>query len=358
MPENNFQNRSTDIVGEACAWIAQLETGDMSQADMRAFEEWVGRSPVHFTEIHRLAKLSAYTNTLSDMAVPISHASKERRAAIMQYRFGGRFLRQTIMTSVALFVFLVAGLAFYLSDRTTYPFMLETAIGGFQEMTLSDGSTVKLNTASQLEVDFDKSHRRIRLLKGEALFDVAKNPYRPFIVYADDKIVRAIGTAFAVRWTDGDLSVTVSEGKVQFAPVTADVAPISIKSQGSESEAVTIVSVETPLYLQEGQKLSIPDDRSPTLVAGVTERYLQSELAWQSGLWDFADRPLTEVIEEVRRFTEMKIEYSETELQGMKFTGMFWTNNVVALLEGLDLDESIEIEHISKEHVRINLERF
>ena len=75
MSRKKLSNPSRDITGEACAWIAQLETGELTRADRAAFCEWMQRSPRHTSEIKRLAALSADLNVLTEMAGPIEQAA-------------------------------------------------------------------------------------------------------------------------------------------------------------------------------------------------------------------------------------------------------------------------------------------
>jgi len=353
MAHSKFTEESSDIVGQACAWIAQLETGNMSNADMQAFQEWIGRSPVHYHEMRKLAQLSSDINVLTDMSGSIRMASKERQQAVRKSRRFSGFVKPALASFAVLLFTVFAGYQGYRYNHPADTFVVSTPIGGFKEIKLADGSVVKLNTASQIEVDFDKHLRRVRLLVGEAFFDVAHEPSRPFIVFADDKSVKAIGTAFAVRLTDGDLSVTVSEGKVQFAPVTEKAVPMSLKINEDETEIIEIASIENPLLLKAGQKLSLPEKQDQTKVASVRDSHVQTELAWSSGLWDFEKRPLVDVINEMNRYTDMHIEFAEAELSDVHFDGLFRTDDLEGLLEGLDLLDDIEIIRVNDNHVRI-----
>src|SRR5262249_32846254 len=88
------------------------------------------------------------------------------------------------------------------------------AIGHHQTITLPDGSAVQLNTDSQVQVAYDGEHRRLRLLRGEALFTVAPDPGKPFEVQAANSLTRAIGTAFSVHLEGRQVDVTVTQGTV------------------------------------------------------------------------------------------------------------------------------------------------
>ena len=350
----NFSQKSPDILGEACAWIAQLETGNMSQADMRAFQEWISRSHAHYQQIHKLAQLSADTNVLGELIQPMHLATKERRATIGSKSVFAKFMNPVLLSCFALVFTAFAATAFYKHAGVTQHFMLSTDVGGFVERTLSDGSVLKLNTDSQIEIDFDKTHRRIRLLKGEVFFDVAHNSKRPFVVSVDDKAVKAIGTAFSVRWTEGDLSVTVSEGRVAVAPV-ATISSLEIKSAVTVRKNVgagAIASTDDPVYLDAGQKLLLHEEKPLPLVEAYTPNDIRSELSWQSGILDFTKTPLSDVVNEVSRYTNLKIQISDPALRHMEFDGIFRTGETLQLFEVLEA-YGLDIEYIDDTTVTI-----
>jgi len=94
----------------------------------------------------------------------------------------------------------------------------ETAVGEQRAILLSDGSRLTLNTNTRLAVDYGEKLRRIRLVHGEAMFEVAKNPHRPFIVQTETEQVRALGTTFIVRNDAERVDVTLIEGACKSRP--------------------------------------------------------------------------------------------------------------------------------------------
>src|SRR5690606_15969424 len=100
-----------------------------------------------------------------------------------------------------------------------------TAVGERSSITLSDGASVVLNTNSRIEVRYTPERRNVRLLAGQAWFQVAKHPERPFVVEAGDRRVTALGTAFDVRMDSRDsVQVTLAEGKVSVEPILSPLA--------------------------------------------------------------------------------------------------------------------------------------
>lgn len=359
MNTDRFSADGPDITAEACSWIAQLETGRMSSKDLEALKEWMGRSPRHLAEIRKVARVSAKTNVLADMASSISAAAIERRSAVLETPPWRRFFPQAAIAGVALALALTISVQFMAPTTPgAEPIVIATEIGGYGEETLEDGSTVRVNTDSEIEIAFDKKWRQVRLLRGEAFFDVAHDPARPFTVHAGDKVVQAIGTAFAVRWTDGDLSVTVSEGRVAYAPTLGSLNRDEIPSAGIAGSpdainAVATVSPANPVMLSAGQKLSIPIGLESTTVAAVATREIESELSWRDGLLEFSQRPLGEIIDEVNRYTDVRIEIEDSDLGQLEFGGIFRIGETEPVFEALELAFDVEVDRLSEKHVRI-----
>ena len=159
-------NKTPDITAEACAWIAQLETGNMSAADLSALKEWVERSPRHFQELRKIAQLSGDTNILTEMAGTIGAAGKERSQTVAANKSGLGGWGRPAMAALAIIVLAIGAGFMDLRqgvDPVVEPYIISTSVGEFEEHILADGSLAKLNTDSQIEVDFGEIQRRVRL---------------------------------------------------------------------------------------------------------------------------------------------------------------------------------------------------
>src|SRR4029077_9414852 len=117
-----------------------------------------------------------------------------------------RRFRRPFFAAAHAFAVVIGGAVWWQAHR--YP-LYSTDIGERRSITLADGSTVDLNARSQLRVEFSKSERRVELLDGQALFQVAKDKQRPFIVHSGDATVRAVGTQFDVYRKDSGTTITV-----------------------------------------------------------------------------------------------------------------------------------------------------
>lgn len=355
-------DRPSDVTSEACAWIAQLETGDMTHEDFTAFREWMQRSPRHASEIRRLARLSNELNVLTEMAGPLEDAAAHFKQIVARPRKPFWRRSAAIMACIAVFALLAGGAFFHtaINNPKDGSMILATAIGDYQETALPDGSLVELNSNTQIEIDFTRAQRQVRLLRGEAYFDVAHDSSRPFVVAAGDNYVIAVGTAFAVRLyeAEDDFEVTVTEGRVAVSGSDAaekffaeDLSPTAF------DEPTQLASVDDKasrlLVLKAGQNIVVSSQSEAPPIVEMSERDLQRKLSWQDGLFDFSETPLIEVVQEVSRHTAMRIEISDPELSSLKFGGVFRTGETSALLDALETSFDIEVEHVDDEYVRL-----
>ncbi|MCY1435382.1 Protein FecR [compost metagenome] len=196
-----------------------------------------------------------------------------------------------------------------------------TRIGERRSIELADGSRVWLNSGSALSVDFSTGERRLALHAGEALFEVAKDPQRPFIVRAGDTEVMAVGTRFDVDSRGGQTRVDVTEGVVQVSKAASQ-----------------------PLRLSAGQRLSL-DERTPE-PAAVQPLDLDSASAWQRGKLIFNQRPLGDVLAELERYLPESILLTDDALRAHKVSGVFDLDDPAALLKTLERLQPVTVTRL------------
>ncbi len=342
MKDNLGSNSSQDLTLEACGWIAQLETGDLTSEDLLAFKEWMGRSPAHRKAIRRLAHLSNDMNVLTEMAEPLKNAAKAYRSIKGNTR---RWFKMPHAIGVSLVALMMFSILFFV-NQTGYventPLMIATEVGVHREFKLSDGSTVMLNTNSELEVDFNAERRKVRLLKGEAYFQVAHNAKRPFIVYTGNQSVRAVGTAFLVRNIMKKIEVAVTEGRIEFTSPSVLTKNVSLNAQHDSSYPSE--NLTSKVYLDAGEYL-VSQRNTPKEVESISIAELQRKLSWRNGMLDFSNTPLSEVIEDLNRYSSLNIVIADSELNNLKFGGMFRVNEMNSLFEALETTFNINVNY-------------
>lgn len=330
-----------DIEEEAALWFARLRTGGLAQEEIAAFEAWRAASDRHARAFEDLeaswGELGALEE-LNDLGRSVLDLGPER---VTWYR------RRSFMAMAATLAVAVIGAAVYMtsvpSDLVHHE-QLATAVGEQKTISLPDGSTIQLNTDGALIVDYDRDAREIRLSKGEAHFNVARDPDRPFTVLTDNGSVTAVGTAFTVRLRDNAaLEVTVAEGRV------ALLAPIVPRET---NEPRDIIHAASPVAeLTKGQ-IALFQDRVEE-IAHVSEAELNRKLSWRQGMLAYAGESLDEVVADVSRYTAIEIEIVEPHLREMTIQGYFKVGETEALFEILELTFGIHVERVDEGHVRL-----
>lgn len=185
------------IDDEAAAWLARRQ--DRQAWDEAGFQAWYDADPRHqgaYLRAEAAWHLLGQAQGLSLASVPVRKKGFDRRLLLSG-------------AAAAALGALMVGVV--IRNRMT----LTTARGELRNVPLRDKSLAMINTDSQIEVDIGHSLRHVRLDKGEAWFQVAKNPEAPFVVSAGDVRVRAVGTAFSIRRRDDGADVMVTEGTVE-----------------------------------------------------------------------------------------------------------------------------------------------
>lgn len=319
----------------AAAWLAQLDGGDLSRADMAAFREWLNRSPEHRETLVRMARVwSGLDSVIEARLEEVLDAAADARSKPAGLAHAlTRLYPVRASLAVAASLFLVAVSAFVLVAN---PFgfsaapqkaVYAAAVGEQKEMRLEDGTTVRLNTGSSLEVDYSPEERSVRLLEGEAWFDVAHSVKRPFVVYAGDGAVRAVGTSFAVRKRENVVDVTVTSGRVVLSNLK--------REENVEPSPYPLATLEA------GHQASF-DERVES-VTSLDEEELDRKLSWRSGYLRFEGQPLAEVVDEIGRYTTVDIVIEDPSLQDLRIGGYFQTGDIETMLD--ILQQSFGVAH-------------
>ena len=192
-------------------------------------------------------------------------------------------------------------IAFILAGEQPAQATYQTKRGELRDIVLEDGSSVTLNTDTQIETLFSNRSRSVSLIKGEALFNVSHDAERPFIVDVNAFRARAIGTSFNVQRLAGSMpQLLVKEGVVEVSPGRA-AAPL----RASVNMKITV----TPRG----------DVHSTTLSPSDLER----ELIWREGKIAFEDTPLFNAIQSFQRYGDTEISVRNPELLHLTITGVF-----------------------------------
>ena len=308
------------IEQQAAEWFVLRDAGCTAR-QQEEFERWLqadGRHAQIYAEFDetwsRLGELRAVATD-----APVAAGAQPRRRGKLIWLSGALAAAAAVV---------VAYLAWWPSPApATAPFSVvaSTDVGRMRRLSLPDGSVVRLNTDSAVAVQFTATERRVRLVRGEAHFQVAKNPAWTFVVSAGRVAVRAVGTAFDVRMRPEAVEVLVTEGKVRVDDDARGKSLLASPSAGG------------PPLLVAGQRAYIALGTAAVAVA-VTPAEIGQALAWQKQRLEFVATPLADIVAEFNRYNRHKLVITDPRLATRRFGGTFSVGDYAELVRLLEED--------------------
>jgi transmembrane sensor len=309
---------------EAGEWFVQHRDGELGDAARRAFDAWLRASPQNvqaYLEISAtwedVPRLEAGWNPAARELIALERESvnvvpfaQPRASPAPTSRAGRPRMRIAFAASLALACGLTA-IWLYLLQTSTYV----TEIGEQRSVRLPDGSDLYLNTRTRIVVRYAERERRIDLKNGEAYFKVAPDPARPFIVTAGTRQIRALGTAFSIRYEPDELAVILIEGKVAVGPAQ---------------------------IIEPGERLVFSDGRAPKR----DNPPLSVATAWTQRRLVFQSSPLSEVVEEFNRYNTRQLSIADPALETYRVSGVFSSTDPEPLLAFLRLQRGMQVTEL------------
>jgi len=343
------------VRSEAARWVVRLAADDVSAGERTAFQAWLAEDPTH-RDGYRAAQgawsaldLAGGAVDAGRVAVPaaLEHdlAAAERLIAA---RLPGprRALRRRLAWGAA--AGLAAGILVTLAVLQLIPNATvppvdaaeshRTGVGERRVVALADGSTVTLNAESELLTRLGAGRRSLTLLYGEAFFEVAKDPDRPFVVSVGDGTVTAVGTAFNVYHRGDATRVTVLEGEVEVSrlppatrPVQAPPGPLA------------------PLRLAERQAvaLSAPVLEPATLEPAATA----AETSWRSGRLVFDAATLAEMVVAIDPYVAASIEIADERIAGLVGGGVVRVDDAESILKAIEVAWPVRVTRAAPDRI-------
>ena len=292
-----------------------------------AFDAWLRESPQHLRAYLEMSavwedvgSLDPSLNASADELIARARAEESivrlRSAPPLRTQgpseASGRKRRTLALAKVGLYYALAASIlltlagSWFYTQRNTY----STGVGEQRSIVLNDGSTVELNSRTRVRVRFSAAERDVDLIEGQALFRVAKNPIRPFIVSADGTHVRAVGTQFDVYRKASGTVVTVVEGKVAVFGEPHLPSPSDNPEKGGAGIPSSSQSqnASTPpngaIFLAAGEQVTVTH---ATAAPSPKRANLAAAMAWTQRSLVFDSAPLTEVAEEFNRYNARQL---------------------------------------------------
>lgn len=325
-------SRASDISDAAAQWLVRLE-GQTTPQIWDAFQDWMDQDPRHRAAFIRLRVAWNHVDLLKNMR-PVDGTIDADLLATTKINPGviaarglqpvqGTQRRRTeelamperrrvfaIAAAIAA-AGIIAWFGSYHLGWKTY----ETSVGGRQKMELADGSTVDLNTNTEVNVRISGSRRDIMLARGEALFHVAHDPNRPFYVTAGGTVVRAVGTEFSVRIRDPEhVDVLVAEGRV------------AVGAPGTEANFDNPKLLATAPKVSAGEAANVR--RNSVVVRPMRTSEVTRKLSWTDGYLAFEGETLDAAVQEFNRYNQRQITITDRSIVSVKVGGNFRTTDL------------------------------
>ncbi len=367
------------VRAQASAWLAKLDCEEPSEASLQAFKQWVNQDPSHILAFEKAAAAWEELNILTRLPSLLQQQSLQQQRQTPPHSAQGaslgkgfiwanvrRHASHLVWQYTAVAATLMVGLMFLLSARYEVPqqAIYTTAVGEQKILTLPDNSVVQLNTNSRVAFDYRGEVRAVYLYRGEVHFTVAKNPERPFEVYAGAGLVRAVGTAFTVALNEesNEVDVLVTEGVVEIAP---EIPPPSVASAASTSAVGearptdqagpdSVHNTEPGAQRVSAGSAAVYDRVEVRTIEKLRAEELQQRVAWQQGLLIFSGDTLAEVVKEISRYTDTKIIIKSEAASEMRIGGQFRVNDTRAIFGALEQGFGLKAEYATNSLVYLS----
>ncbi len=314
--------RRLPLPDDATGWVARMHARSLSNRERLAIRRWLSASPDHARDLMRAETVWRLSGALArdtKILAELARITPPRRSTARSFETlgTGAYLRWAAVTCVAL-----VAVAFLWHGFASRERWYETATGEQRLIKLTDGSTVALNTATRVGIEYGARERRVRLEGGEALFEVAPDAHRPFVVNAGGGWARAVGTRFNVALDADSVTVVVLEGVVEVAPKTSDPQVNTRLSRG-----------ESAAFGPSGKLTgAAPERASPERV-----------VAWSEGKVRFDGWSLEQAIAEHNRYARKAIRLDGNGPTNIRVSGVFRIGDTQAFLNALRELEPIQV---------------
>jgi transmembrane sensor len=339
------------ISEEAAEWFVAFRSGDIDKEGRHAFDSWVRASPEHLRAFIETAALWRESGSLDperriSIEDLIARAKFESNVVALEQgaqhdgRPQERIDRQvsraysaehagpaarrwprsvTQLATAAVILIGLLGAGFLAWTHFSGERLYSTEVGERRSVRLPDGSMVTLDSRSRLRVAFTDRARAMDLLEGRALFEVAKDPSKPFIVHADGTTIQALGTQFDVDRTQISTVVTVVEGRVAVQQPVERV----LSNRSHQPTQPDVHADATPVFLSAGEQLKIVGDHGSAEPAHTN---VSSATAWTHGQLILESATLADVAEEFNRYSPRKLVAEDHGATALRLSGVFATD--------------------------------
>ena len=332
---------------EASEWLVTLSDRTVSLQQRAEFETWLAADPEN-ERVYQTQK-SAWTAVAGMPHLLDEAGSASSSSPLSRFRqgFGVRVPALALAAGIVLAALAIWFFAIEPHGFFNAPGEFATATAQVKDVRLEDGSLVTLGASSHIEVEFAKEARRVILTRGEAFFEVTRDTSRPFFVTAGDTQVRVVGTKFDVHYGPKAVRVAVLEGRVSVVPVASSAFAMNLPTR-STSLSRDGRGTDGEVLLSAGEQVTVGD------VAATASTINTEDLgAWRQGRLVYVDARLRDVVADINRYYDGKIELADDSVGNLQLTAAFRADQIDRMLEVLE--SALPIRSVREDDKRIVL---
>jgi len=332
-------NPSNSPSQEATEWVGRTQAGPLSSEDRMRLHAWLEKDPANRMEWDIMNAIWSSADVLQEDPLVIREtrlkSRKRSTGSGLKWLAGFGLSSASVRVAAAAAIVLIVAAVWLTQPQTLSTQTYATVVGEQRIMTLSDGSTVHLDTQTTITAAFSEKARDIALKTGRASFFVMHEPERPFVVIAGNVRVTALGTEFSVyKERRGRVSVEVTKGSVRVDPEKAN--PVTDDSDITEP-------VDSPVktnkpdraanadhaarsrhrpeeVLSAGQKIVVDEQKAEYVVETIDTKQAAE---WRKGRLIFGKQPLADVIDEINRYMEREITIGDDSIKDIQVSMVF-----------------------------------
>lgn len=311
-PGSSYADRNA-IEAEAARLLARLNS-DPSPDDEAAICAWIEADPRHAVAFARAEAAWDASERLKSAAADITLPPMQHIISEADQRRLSRNIMVAAGVAILLFVFAAIVTVRTFSGVERY----ETGVGQMRDIALEDGSILHLNSDSEVEARFTSNGRKVRLMKGEASFEISHDPERPFDVEARAAVIRAVGTAFNVRMRPSLVELTVTHGQV------------------------SVHCGDSPLQQVVAGSGAVIQPRSISLTR-LGSKIVEQRTAWRDQMVELDGETVEQAADEFNRYRKTPILIGDTRVSALRIGGRFRTTDSQEFLSALQLTLPIRV---------------
>lgn len=335
---------------EAAAWFTTMHSGEADAATRTRFEAWLRADPAHTAAYHAFEQVYRDLDHVAveagiDLDAALDRGPRGWRRRAHGWLGGPALTGAAAVLGAVVIAAAVATLEFspFAPTPAAEP-EFTTKIAEIREIPLADGTRVTLGARSEIATEFSDAARTVRLLKGEAFFEVTKDPARPFFVAVDDTLIRVVGTKFDVKRAADFVHVSVLEGVVEvMKPDDLEETVQTANTAGIDKQVLTA-----------GERVSAAP-KAPLPPARIVDRTEPG--GWREGRLAYENASLAEIVDDLNRYYDRPIRIATPDVGDLRSTIAFRTAEIDQVFDALVAIQPVEVDRTTAREIIIRRRR-